>query len=66
MRPPLRILVVDDHPIVRRNLCSLLRAESDFDVVCDVVDGLQAVDKAAEIQPDIVVLDITMPTFRRI
>ena len=61
MRLPLRILVVDDHPIVRRNVCSLLRAESDFDVVCDVADGLQAVDKAAEIQPDVVVLDITMP-----
>jgi DNA-binding NarL/FixJ family response regulator len=61
MRLPLRILVVDDHPIVRRNVCSLLRAESDFDVACDVADGLRAVDKAAEIQPHVVVLDITMP-----
>jgi len=61
MRPRLRILIVDDHPIVRRNLCSLLGAESDFDVVCDVADGLQAVAKAAELQPDVVVLDITMP-----
>ena len=58
---PLRILVVDDHPIVRAQICALLRAESDFSVVCDVADGNQAVAKASELQPDIVVLDITMP-----
>src|SRR5579859_213635 len=58
---PVRILVVDDHPIVRAQICALLRAESDFSVVCDVADGNQAVAKASELQPDIVVLDITMP-----
>jgi DNA-binding NarL/FixJ family response regulator len=58
---PLRILVVDDHPIVRTQICTLLRAEADFNVVCDVADGNQAVAKAIELQPDIVVSDITMP-----
>ena len=58
---PLRILVVDDHPVVRAQICALLHAESDFSVVCDVADGNQAVTKASELRPDIVVLDITMP-----
>jgi len=61
MRQLLRILVVDDHAIVRRSVCALLRAEPDFDVVCDVADGIQAVGRAEELQPDVVVLDITMP-----
>ena len=56
-----RILVADDHTVVRGGICALLRAEPDFDVVCDVADGTQAVAKAEELQPDIVVLDITMP-----
>ena len=58
--PPLRILVVDDHPIVRAQICALLLAESDFSVGCDVADGNQAVTKASELRPDFVVLDITM------
>ena len=53
--------MVDDHAIVRRSVCALLRAEPDFDVVCDVADGIQAVGRAEELQPDVVVLDITMP-----
>jgi DNA-binding NarL/FixJ family response regulator len=56
-----RILVADDHTVVRGGVCALLRAEPDFDVVCDVTDGTRAVAKAEELQPDIVVLDITMP-----
>src|SRR5437867_3183169 len=56
-----RILVPDDHSGVRGGICALLRAEPDFDVVCDVVDGTQAVAKAEELQPDVVVLDISMP-----
>jgi DNA-binding NarL/FixJ family response regulator len=56
-----RILVADDHTVVRGSICALLRAEPDFDVVCDVTDGTQAVAMAEELQPDIVVLDIAMP-----
>ena len=61
MRQILLILVVDDHAIVRHSVCALLRAEPDFDVVCDEADGIQAVERAEELQPDVVVLDITMP-----
>jgi DNA-binding NarL/FixJ family response regulator len=57
----LRILVVDDHEIVRRGICALLSREPDFAVVCDAADGLQAVREAERLQPNIVVLDITMP-----
>jgi DNA-binding NarL/FixJ family response regulator len=57
----LRILVVDDHEIVRRGICALLSREPDFEVVCDASDGLQAVREAERLQPNIVVLDITMP-----
>jgi DNA-binding NarL/FixJ family response regulator len=56
----LRILVADDHEIVRRGICALLSREPDFAVVCDAADGLQAVREAERLQPNIV-LDITMP-----
>jgi DNA-binding NarL/FixJ family response regulator len=61
MGPVLRILVVDDHDIVRRSICTLLSGQPDFQVVCDAADGLQAVREAERLQPDVVVLDITMP-----
>lgn len=56
-----QILVVDDHEIVRKSICALLSREPDFEVICDVADGLSAVEKVQERQPDIVVLDISMP-----
>jgi DNA-binding NarL/FixJ family response regulator len=61
MAPVLRILVVDDHEVVRRSICTLLSGQPDFEVVCDAADGLQAVKEAERLQPNIVVLDITMP-----
>jgi DNA-binding NarL/FixJ family response regulator len=61
MRQVVRILVVDDHATVRRSVCALLRGHPAFDVICDVADGIQAVERAEELQPDVVVLDITMP-----
>ena len=57
----MRILVVDDHDIVRRGICALLSGEPDFEVVSDAANGLQAVREAERLQPDVVVLDITMP-----
>ena len=56
-----RILVVDDHEIVRRSICALLSREPDFEVICDAADGLQAVREAERLQPNVIVLDITMP-----
>jgi DNA-binding NarL/FixJ family response regulator len=61
MAPVLRILVVDDHEIVRRSICALLSGQPDFEVICDAADGLQGVKEAERLQPNVVVLDITMP-----
>jgi len=56
-----RILVVDDHEIVRRRLSSLLAKRPEFDVISEATDGYQAVQKSRDLQPDVVVLDISMP-----
>ena len=55
-----RILVVDDHPLTRDALGSLL-AQGGFDVVGEAADGAEALELAAELQPDLVVLDLSMP-----
>ena len=65
-RHMLRILVVDDHDAVRKAICQLLRSQSDFEVVCEVADGFEAVRRAEELQPDVVVLDISMPNLNGI
>jgi DNA-binding NarL/FixJ family response regulator len=57
----LRVLVADDHTIVRQGLVSILKAADEFDVVAEAADGHEAVDKALQTRPDVVVLDITMP-----
>jgi two-component system, NarL family, response regulator NreC len=57
----IRILVVDDHAVIRRAICSLLSNDPILDVVCQTADGEQAVLKAEELQPDLVLLDITLP-----
>jgi DNA-binding NarL/FixJ family response regulator len=58
---PLRIVVVEDHVAVRRAVCSLLRSQNDFEVTCEAADGLEAIQKAQELRPDVIVLDISMP-----
>lgn len=57
----MRILVVDDHEVVRRVICSLVSSDPALDVVCQTADGEGAVEKAEELQPDLVLLDISLP-----
>lgn len=57
----LRILIADDHPLLRRGLRALLDAEPDMEVVGEAGDGREAIDKAESLKPDVVVMDIAMP-----
>lgn len=58
---PLRILVADDHEVVRRGLVLLLQSHPGWEVCGEAEDGRQAVDKARELNPDIIILDVGMP-----
>ena len=58
---PIRILVVDDRPIVRHGLKALLRAYPEWEIVEEAEDGLEAVEKAERTKPDVIVLDVSMP-----
>ncbi len=59
-RPPLRVLIADDHPLLVDGLCSLLEAH-DIEVVGTVGDGQAAVSEALRLEPDLVLMDIKMP-----
>jgi two-component system response regulator NreC len=56
----IRLLVADDHPVVRAGLRALLNAQLDMDVVGEACDGETAIARALELQPDVVIMDITM------
>lgn len=58
---PIRVLIVDDHPLVRRGLTSLLNGVADITVIGAASDGEEAVAYVAEERPDIVLMDISMP-----
>jgi two-component system response regulator NreC len=57
----IKLLMVDDHEIVRAGLRMLLQTQPDFEIVGEVDNGRDAVAKAKELQPDIVLMDITLP-----
>ena len=56
-----RILVADDHEVVRRGLCALLGSQPDWEVCGEAADGREAVEKARTLKPDAAILDIGMP-----
>ncbi len=58
---PIRVLVVDDHSIVRTGLTRVLEQSGEFEVVGQAADGERAVRMAAELSPDVVVMDVLMP-----
>ena len=57
----IRILVADDHEVVREGLCSLIDREKDMEVVGQAENGRRAVELAREVTPDVIVMDISMP-----
>ena len=59
--PPLRILIADDHPLVRSGLRALLMAAEDLEVVGEAATGEEAVTLASSLSPDVIVMDLRMP-----
>ena len=60
--PPVRLLIADDHAIVRQGVRALLQEQRGWQVVAEASDGREAVVKAAELRPDLAILDIMMPS----
>ncbi|NJP35074.1 response regulator [Micromonospora thermarum] len=61
VRRPVRILIVDDQPLLRTGFRMVLGAEKDFDVVAEAGDGVEAVELARRLLPDVVLMDVRMP-----
>jgi len=58
---PVRILVADDHAIIRRGLRALLAHDPEFEIVGEACDGIEAVELAERVRPDVAILDVSMP-----
>jgi DNA-binding NarL/FixJ family response regulator len=62
----LRILVADDHEAARKGVCVILSSRLDIEVCGEAKDGQEAIHKAEELKPDLIILDITMPVLNGI
>jgi two-component system invasion response regulator UvrY len=60
----IRVLIADDHPIVRHGLCRLLRLEPDLEVVGEAADGAEVIARIQETQADVLILDLSLPHLR--
>jgi len=58
---PIKVLLVDDHTLFRRGIAAVLANEEGLEVVGEAADGLQAIEKAKEIAPDVILMDLNMP-----
>jgi len=59
--PPVRVLVADDHTVVRQGIVNMLNASDEVEVVAEASDGAEAMRRAMETRPDVAVLDVSMP-----
>jgi DNA-binding NarL/FixJ family response regulator len=59
--PPIRILTVDDHPLIRAGLAAFLKTESDIEVIAEAGNGEEGIERYRELRPDIVLMDLSMP-----
>ncbi len=61
MKSPIRVLLADDHAIVRKGIRALLATERDIEVIAEACDGEQVVAQARDLQPDVILMDLVMP-----
>ena len=61
MKQSIRILIADDHAVVRRGLRSILQIEKDFQIVGDAANGTEAVEMAKQLKPHVIIMDLIMP-----
>jgi DNA-binding NarL/FixJ family response regulator len=61
VNPPIKLLIVDDHPVVRDGLSGMFSPDPEFDVVGEAGDGAEAVRLAQVLQPDVILMDLRMP-----
>jgi DNA-binding NarL/FixJ family response regulator len=61
MTEPIRLLIADDHPVVREGIIAMISREPDFKVVAEANNGLEALEKAKQFKPDVILMDLRMP-----